>query len=178
MNTLRTSDDAPSTQLAPLPQRFLRWRIITAVERQEQDDDSKGTMFWRTTAGQNSAAASVMWTVHPQIQHIQSCTADHISSREHAWLKSCKAQDCTPLCPEKQLSSTCHASSFAAPDTDHKHKFSLTHSIHFFYLSGGLTFTNKPHDSRPTHTMRCSTAEWRISTNPISHRLWAQVGWE
>ena len=24
---------------------------------------------------------------------------DHISSREHAWLKSCKAQDCTSLCP-------------------------------------------------------------------------------
>ena len=25
---------------------------------------------------------------------------DHISSREHAWLKSWKAQDCTSLCPE------------------------------------------------------------------------------
>ena len=25
---------------------------------------------------------------------------DHISSREHAWLKSCKAQDCTCLCPK------------------------------------------------------------------------------
>ena len=24
---------------------------------------------------------------------------DHISSHEHAWLKSCKAQDCTSLCP-------------------------------------------------------------------------------
>ena len=29
-----------------------------------------------------------MWTVHPQIQHAQSCTQhNHISSREHAWLK-------------------------------------------------------------------------------------------
>ena len=33
---------------------------------------------------------------------------DHISSREHTWLESCKAQDCTSLCPDEQLSSTCH----------------------------------------------------------------------
>ena len=26
--------------------------------------------------------------------------------------------------------------------------------------------------------MRCSTAEWRINTNPVSLRLWAQVGWD
>ena len=35
----------------------------------------------------------------------------------------------------------------------------------------------KPSDSRPMHTLRCSTAEWRINTNPISHRLWALVSW-
>ena len=48
----------------------------------------------------------MLWTVHPQIQHAQ-CFAqhDHISSREHAWLKSCKAQDCTYLCPW----DNCHA---------------------------------------------------------------------
>ena len=32
----------------------------------------------------------------------------------------------------KLLSSTCHVSFLAAPDTDHKRKFSLTHFIHFF----------------------------------------------
>ena len=36
--------------------------------------------------------------------------SNHISSREHEWLKSCKVQDCTFLCPLKQLSSTCHVS--------------------------------------------------------------------
>ena len=47
---------------------------------------------------------------------------EHISSREHAWLKIAH------LCVPKQLSSTCHVSFLAAPDTDHKHKFSLTYS--------------------------------------------------
>ena len=40
----------------------------------------------------------------------------------------------------KQLSSTCRVSFLAAPATDHKHKFSLTHFIHFSHLSDGLTF--------------------------------------
>ena len=70
----------------------------------------------------------------------------------------------------KQLSSTCHVSFLAAPDTDHKHRFFLTHFIHFAFLSDGLTFTNKPYDSRPFCTLRCSTAEWRINTNAISHK--------
>ena len=71
----------------------------------------------------------------------------------------------------EQLSSTCHVSFFAAPDSDHQHKFSLTHFIHFSYLSGGLTFAHKYCDSRPIDTLQCSTAEWRINTNPISHKL-------
>ena len=33
--------------------------------------------------------------------------------------------------------------------TDHKHKFSLTHFIHFSYLSDGLTFAYKHCDTRP-----------------------------
>ena len=49
----------------------------------------------------------------------------------------------------KQLSPTCHVSLLAAPGTDHKHKFSLTHFIHFSYFSTGLTLTNKPYDSQP-----------------------------
>ena len=36
-----------------------------------------------------------MYSTYRVAQH------DHISSREHAWLKSCKAQDCTSLCPYK-----------------------------------------------------------------------------
>ena len=84
---------------------------------------------------------------------------DHISSREHAWLK---IKDCTSLCPWN--TSTCHVSFLAAPDTDHKHKFSLIHFIHFSYLSDSLTSTNKPYDSQPKNTLRCSTAEWRINT--------------
>ena len=46
---------------------------------------------------------------------------------------------------------------------------SLTHFIHFSYLSDGATFADKPYDSRPIYTLRCSTAEWRINRNPISH---------
>ena len=49
----------------------------------------------------------------------------------------------------KLLSSTYHVSFLAAPDTDHKHKFSLTHFIHFSCFSTGLTLTNKPYDSQP-----------------------------
>ena len=60
------------------------------------------------------------------------------------------------LCVLKQLSSTCHVSFLAAPDTDQKHKFSHTYIT---YLSEGLTFTNKPTDPRPIYTLRCSTAE-------------------
>ena len=53
------------------------------------------------------------------------------------------------LCVPKQLSSTCHVSFLAAPDTDHKHKFSLTHFICFSCLSDILTFAHRPYDSRP-----------------------------
>ena len=35
----------------------------------------------------------------------------------------------------------CHVSFLAAPDTDHKHKFSLTHLIYLSYLSDSLTNT-------------------------------------
>ena len=75
----------------------------------------------------------------------------------------------------KHLSSTCHVSFLAALDTDNEHKFTLTHFIHSSYLSDGLTFTNKPYDSQPISTLRWSTAEWRINTNPISHRKQVQV---
>ena len=84
-------------------------------------------------------------------------------------LKSWKAQDCTSLCP-RTISSTCHVSFFGAPDTDHKHKFSLTHFIHFSYLYDNLTNTHKRFGSRSMFTVRSSRAEWRINTNPISYK--------
>ena len=61
----------------------------------------------------------------------------------------------------KHLSSTCHVSFFAAPDTDHKHKLSLTDFTHFSYLSDGLIFTNKPNDSQPIYTLR-----WPLFSTP------------
>ena len=39
---------------------------------------------------------------------------DHIASREHAWLKSWKAQDCTSSVSLKQLSFTCRVPFLAA----------------------------------------------------------------
>ena len=56
---------------------------------------------------------------------------DHTSSREHAWLKAPGSRGerlrIAHLCVLKQLSSPCHVSFLAAPDTDHKHKFSVTY---------------------------------------------------
>ena len=114
-----------------------------------------------------------MWTVHPQIQHVQSCTAwSHVITRTSV----AQAQGLHIFVSPKQLSSTCHVSSFAAPDTDHQHKFSLTHVIHFSYLSDCLTFAHRPCDSRPIY-IRYDVPR-RINTNLISHRLWAQIGWD
>ena len=72
------------------------------------------------------------------------------------------------LCVMKQWSFTCHVSFHAALDTVHKHKFSLTYLI---YLSDDLSNTHKTFGTRWIFTLRCSMAEWRINTNPISHRL-------
>ena len=58
-----------------------------------------------------------------------------------------------------------------APDTDHKHKFSLTYLTN---LSDVLSLTPKSFGARSICSLRRSTAEWRINTNPVSHRLWAQ----
>ena len=134
------------------------------------------SVAWRKTSSQPTRDVNSTPTKYSTYRVAQH---DHISSREHAWLKSCKAQDCTSL-SLKQMTSACHVSFFAAPDTDHKHKFSLTHFIHLSYLSDGLSFTNKPCDSRPTYTLRCSTAEWRINTNPISYKKsagWSSKDW-
>ena len=76
-----------------------------------------------------------VWTVHPQIQHVQSCTAwSHVIIRTLVD-QSCKSSGLHTFVSPTQLSSTCHVSFLAAPDTDHKHKFSPTHFIHFSCLS-------------------------------------------
>ena len=49
-----------------------------------------------------------IWIICEQYTHKYStyrvAQQDHVSSREHAWLKSCKAQDCTSVCPK----NNCH----------------------------------------------------------------------
>ena len=84
------------------------------------------------------------------------------------------------LCLSHML-STCHVSFLAALGTHHKHKFSATRLTYLSHLSDGLTFTSEPCDPRPTCTLRCSTAEWRINTNRLSHTRWEdgmkKIGW-
>ena len=78
---------------------------------------------------------------------------DHISSREHAWLRRLEGSGLHIFVSLKQWSSTCHVSFLAAPDADHKHKFSLTHSrLLLPYLSDSLTYTHKIYGSRPMFT--------------------------
>ena len=72
---------------------------------------------------------------------------NHISSREHEWLK---IKDCTSLCPQ----NNCHplVMSLSLPHlTLTTSTSSLSpFSIHFSFLSDGLTFTNKHYESQPT----------------------------
>ena len=86
-------------------------------------------------------------------------------------LKSWKAQDCTSLCPWDNCHPRVMSHSFATPDADHKHRFSLTHLIYFSCLSDSLTFKKTPFDSQPIFSLRWSMAEWRINTIAIYHRL-------
>ena len=89
--------------------------------------------------------------------------------------KSCKAQDCTSLCP----CNNCHprVMSHSLPhltlttSTSSLSSNSSTSPI----LPDGLIFANKPYDRRPIYPLRYSTAEWRINTNPISHRNGAEL---
>ena len=76
------------------------------------------------------------------------------------------AQDLHASVSQNDLSSTCHVSFRAAPDTVHQHKFSHTYLSN---LTVVLSHTLKPVDARSIHTLRRFTAEWRILENPISH---------
>ena len=71
----------------------------------------------------------------------------------------------------KQLSSTCHVSSFDAPETAHQHKFSLTHFIPFSTFPMVSPLHTGPVTLDPYKSLRCSTVEWRINANPTSHRF-------
>ena len=51
---------------------------------------------------------------------------------------------------------------------------SLTRFVNFSYLSDSLTNTHKIYGPRTIFTLRSSTAEWRINTNPISHSFPSQ----
>ena len=89
---------------------------------------------------------------------------DHISSREHAWLKSWKAQDCTSLCPKNNCHPRVMPHSSPHLTLTTKHKFSFTHLIYFSYLSDCLTSTRKICGSRPIFTLHQSGG----STQPPS----------
>ena len=103
--------------------------------------------------------ATVMKTVNSAPTNTARTELDSMITFHHANTRgsSCKVQDCTSLCPK----NNCHPR--VAPDTDHKHKLSLT-SV----LSDSLTNTQDLWFSTLVCTLRCSTAEWRINTNPIS----------
>ena len=148
---------------------FKAWRFV----KKKFSELGPVSVDWRKTSRQPTVCANRTPTqtactdAHSVSQHILNwlTTFHHANTRDSRTGRLRIAH----LCVLKQLSSTCHVSFLAAPDTDHKHKFSLTHFIHFSYLSDGLTFAHKPCDSRPMETLRCSTAEWRINTHPISH---------
>ena len=114
------------------------------------------------------------WAEHPLKQDVQMRTVCHNTywtDWPHFITRTRVAQAAmlriTHLCVPKQLSSTCHVSFCAAPDSDHKHKFSLTHLI---YISDVLSLTPKSFGAQSIFTLRRSTAEWRINTNLISHK--------
>ena len=81
---------------------------------------------------------------HSASQHILNrlTTFHHANPRGSNW----KAQDCTSLCT-KQLSSACHVSIFAAPDTDRKHKFSLTYTSPIFPTTSPTHTRSSVHDT-------------------------------
>ena len=108
---------------------------------------------------------SEVWTVHPQIT---ARTGLHSMITFHQANTRGSSSRIAHLCVPETI---CHPSVMS-----HQHKFSLTLFIHFSYLSDGLIFAHWPYDSRPLCTLRCSTAEWRICTNPVSHICWILLG--
>ena len=81
--------------------------------RQTSNSVDHWLKFWHRTPTHTACT-----DVHSVSAH-HPAQSHHFSSREHAWLKF------KDLCAKNILSSTRHVSFFAAPDTDHQHKFSL-----------------------------------------------------
>ena len=109
---LQNSDvmDQSSQTIFLAAQEFLRWI-------QELGGGRSGLTDWRaaeiskeggrnaappTRCEQNTHSNSMYRCAQCVTTHTEQI--DHISSREHAWLKSWKAQDCTSLCPK----NNCH----------------------------------------------------------------------
>ena len=66
------------------------------------------SLAWRKTSSQPTGSCEQYthkYSTYRVAQH------DYISSREHAWLKSCKAQDCTSLCHQ----NNCHPRVMSRP---------------------------------------------------------------
>ena len=87
---------------------------------------------------------------------------DHISSREHAWLKSCKAQECTSLYPYNSFNP--RVMSHSLPHLTLTTSISSLSPISSTSPIFPTVSPNKPYDSHPINTLRWSTAEWRINT--------------
>ena len=84
---------------------------------------------------------------------------DHFSSRGHAWLKSCKAQDCTSSCPQ----NICHPRVMSR-SLPHLTLTTCTSSLSPISSTSPFLPTvspsqNKPYDSQPVCILPWSTAE-------------------
>ena len=99
------------------------------------------SVAWRKTSNRPTGCVNSTPTNSARTELHSMITFHHANTRgsRAAWLKIAH------LCVAKQLSSTCHVSFLAAPDTDHKHKFSFTY---FSYLSDDLTDTHKTFGTR------------------------------
>ena len=151
---MQTASSSSSTWTKPSGRRAIR--ILSILQ-----GPTTGDFFLRVrtgfgclekTSSQPTGCVNSTPTISARTELHSTITFHHANTRGSRAAKLRIAH----LCVLKQLSSTCHVSFLAAPDTDQKHKFSLTYLT---YLSEGLTFTNKPTDPRPIYTLRCSTAE-------------------
>ena len=113
-----------------------------------------------------------LWTVHPQIQHMQSCTAwSHVITRTRV-AQELEGTGLHILCIEIIV---IHVSCHIPCRTWHHPQSQVLSLSQFACLSDDLSNTHTTFGTRWIFTLRCSTAEWRINTDPISHRLWAQT---
>ena len=96
-------------------------------------------------------------------QHI---TLHCLITFHHANMRGSSSRICVPktFCHPRVMSR-----SFAAPDTDHQHKFSLTYLSNLTVI---LFYTHKPVVSRSRQTLRRFTGEWRFLGYPFSHTFW------